>query len=264
MSQFKIKKSFTQKHPPPSNGGFVLSEEGASSKTPPFVVPDDLKQDIATVVRGTRIERLLDQGGGPCFDRCAIGYALLLILGWKPQPVLGGLHYRCGPDPRRDTISFCGPEGVGVIWNGLFWAHIWLEFQDHFLDFSAGDWRGLNWDQPSPDGTPSFGEPHWDAPPPEFLWIPKQDAIRPRGQSSPDLGKVWYTGFDHSTFSPDRIKLFWTSMLETVATPGMKLYLQRSEKRMNLRERAHAAQRGEYLPRPKGADVPDSMTIIGL
>jgi hypothetical protein len=54
------------------------------------VIPDDLKTDIATSVRGVEFYGL-DQIGGLCLQRNSVGYLLMMMLGWKCNVVFGGL-----------------------------------------------------------------------------------------------------------------------------------------------------------------------------
>jgi hypothetical protein len=71
-----------------------------------IIVPDDLKTDIATSVRSIEFT-VPGAVGGQCLQRTCVGYVLLRELGWRCEIALGGMVYRVGPDPSRQTFSGC-------------------------------------------------------------------------------------------------------------------------------------------------------------
>ena len=98
------------------------------------VVPNDIKFDIASVVR------TFEFGGmdwGTCLARAAVGNTTLIECGLTPRLVAGGMLYRVGPHRRRDTIRFCLPDNrggylapmdsasylIGHVWNETEWGN---------------------------------------------------------------------------------------------------------------------------------------------
>ena len=95
-------------------------------------LPGDLQRDIAQSVRSVEL-RLLDEGtmqrivGGLCAPRAIVGARLLQLLKLPAKIMLGGMIYRVGPDPVRDTVPFCGPDNQAVnITVNSFLGHYWV------------------------------------------------------------------------------------------------------------------------------------------
>jgi hypothetical protein len=222
---------------------------------PHYTVPDDLKADIATAVRAIPlISPVSSAEGGHCFIRTLLGHVLMTKLGLDCQIALGGLIYRVGPDPARDVVAFCGPGNAGAIVNGVFVGHMWLEFQDHFIDFSVGDWRGIDLSKLEREaGLQDMGEVQWEITPPEFFWVPKREVMPVPGQQTPDLGKAWYTGFRGDQLpKPESIR-------EIIDDPEMHRNFARLSEHFALKERAWAAQNGHTAIRYSGV-----LKMLGL
>ena len=104
----------------------------------PITDPDFLK-GIAITVRSV-VFYGSDPNGGLCMLRALVGLQALQNCNVDASLHIGSLLCRVGPDERRDTITFCGPGNAGRD-EGF---HAWIEVGDHILDFSVGDWRGLD------------------------------------------------------------------------------------------------------------------------
>jgi hypothetical protein len=158
-------------------------------------VPDDIKTDIAKVVRS--IDWTITGWGGPgglCFFRAFSGLLTLQKLGIAAKPTLGGMVYRAGPDPRRDVVAFCGEGNIGRRKGLNLLAHWFVVSSDDIIDFSVGDWK----ENPKllPDDGAELGPVQWTAPSlPEFFWAPFEQFQPSPSAFTPDLGRAWYTGF---------------------------------------------------------------------
>jgi hypothetical protein len=71
---------------------------------------DDITITIAHIVRTFEFT---GSDGGNCLARAVIGHATLRACGLRAKLVAGGLLYRAGPDPQRDTLRFCLSDGRG-------------------------------------------------------------------------------------------------------------------------------------------------------
>jgi hypothetical protein len=106
-------------------------------------VPEDIKRDIAKVVRSVD---LADDGSdkGGCFFRAMVGWVALMLLGIAAKPALGGMVYRAGPDEYSDVVAFCGEGNVGRQLPdsdaGLL-GHFFLVSGNNLVDFSVRDWK---------------------------------------------------------------------------------------------------------------------------
>jgi hypothetical protein len=153
-------------------------------------------------------------GGGLCLLRCLSGEAALVTLGITGyRLVIGGLLYRAGPDPLRDTVGFADEKGRGnFLPDGTFFGHTWLQAGESIIDFSCGDWQG-DAAAAQKAGTDNFQQLEnlpptvWQRLPPQFIWqhrsgleptsaTRKAEAEKNGGQLAPPLGRAWYMGFD--------------------------------------------------------------------
>lgn len=206
--------------------------------------PDDLKADIAKMVRLVDLD-LYDAGkrvvvdGGLCTWRAWVGCTALRQLGIATAIVFGGLLYRVGPDDERDIIRFAGPGNVGCATaDGLF-GHCWLECGDDFIDFAAGDWRAM-----TPDDEDVIGPIMWQIDPPQFVWQPQTSLRREPGQITPELGQIWYTGWQGC--QPDMREWFgkYQPLLPTITA-----HVDECCRRAALRQRIWAARNGVVVLR---------------
>jgi hypothetical protein len=106
------------------------------------VMPDDLKIDIAHVVRTFCFTGV---DAGTCLARAAIGHAVLHACGLPARLIPGGMLYRCGPHRRRDILRFCLSDNRGGYLHtgndAYLIGHVWVEVGDEIADFSVGDWQ---------------------------------------------------------------------------------------------------------------------------
>jgi hypothetical protein len=179
-------------------------------------VPCDLTDDIARAI-GTVS---LTQMGGSCIPYVQIACEVLKRLGFCPRIEIGAALFRCGANERRDTISYCGPNNMGVMVPDYgFVGHAWLRLGADLVDFT--DWArmaevgyltlGATADDPfaAPDARAiaraerDLGPPALASPPPAYLWrlsAPLTTAWRPSG--SPEIGEFWYGPFDRRNGVP--------------------------------------------------------------
>jgi hypothetical protein len=157
-------------------------------------IPDDIKIDIAKVVRSVDWRSVIKDGY--CFGRAATGHFLLTQLGIPAKLVFGGLVYRAGPDPSRDLLCYCDGYGYGCMIKGKIFAHQWIQSNNDLVDFSVGDWRE---DGARPinavEAEVSAGlvPINWTAPElPDFFWAPIHQFAQ---AGHPELGEVRYTQF---------------------------------------------------------------------
>src|SRR5215469_6104353 len=161
-------------------------------------LPGDLQRDIAQSVRSVEL-RLLDEGtmqrivGGLCAPRAIVGARLLQLLKLPAKIMLGGMIYRVGPDPVRDTVPFCGPDNQAVnITVNSFLGHYWVESADMVVDFSVGDWRTLDLPDYNLVGASALPPIEWHLTPPDFWWVPKEAVAQVPGERTPPFGKAYY------------------------------------------------------------------------
>ena len=98
------------------------------------LVSAEKKAAIADVVRNFEF----DFGpGGSCWYRVVSGlYLLNTVLGLRADPCFGAMLYRCGPDPIRDVVAFCGPGNAGcwAMTEGGFLGHVWIRLGDDLIE----------------------------------------------------------------------------------------------------------------------------------
>ena len=173
-------------------------------------VPDGIKRDIAKVVRSIEYQYVADPfpGGGKCAWQNLTGQVVLWKLNIAAKIALGGLVYRVGPDEQRDVVAFCGAGNVGMKNAIGLGGHYFLVSGDNIVDFSVGDWRKISIHAPEYErltGQTPLDPVQWTVEPPEFFWAERNTLMQPQdGTFTPELGRVWYTGwqgeppdFDH-------------------------------------------------------------------
>jgi hypothetical protein len=159
-----------------------------------IIVPDDIKADVAGIVRSVDLYDGLP--GGRCSFRTYCGWMVLHHLGLPVRRAIGGMAYQAGPDPVRDVVGFCGRDWQGCIQEGIFAGHCWLISGNDFVDFSVGDWRLVSETPLYLPGTPDMDPIQWTAPPlPEFFWSDKTAFLTRAPAKELQLGQAWYTGF---------------------------------------------------------------------
>lgn len=227
------------------DAGYPKGTGTGAATAPAIVIPDDIKRDIAKIVRAIEWPPV---EGGKCFYRNMTGWMVFQHLELPAKPAFGGMVYRAGPHEYRDIVGFCGEGNVGrIAADGAFLGHFWLILGDDFVDFSVGDWQRDNQTIPEyipamPEGAQLPFDPSkpvlWTAPPlPDFHWANREN-FKPTGYS-PDLGRAFYTGFAGDP--PD-----FEKMMDNVF-PGLKeAYptIVRNMKAVALKERVWAAING--------------------
>jgi hypothetical protein len=148
---------------------------------------------IAKVIRAIEFKGLPDLGGH-CLFNCLVAMQAMHSCGIASTLHVGSLVYRIGPDPHLDVVAFCGPGNAGGDYQGFKLFHAWVQAgDDDILDFSVGDWRGLDYAAEVTDGRPASRPPIWTVEPPDYWRLPRKQAVggwRPEG--SPELGEAWY------------------------------------------------------------------------
>jgi hypothetical protein len=194
-------------------------------------IPDQLKIAIARIVRG--VSYINPTPGGNCTIRALFGRTVLQACGLRSAVIPGGMLYRCGPDPQRDTIRFCSPppdQRGGYLYGGMMVGHIWNELGDDLIDFSAGDWKaetdiveGSDMDLSDKE----LGPIQWDIPPPPFIWQGAITLKRPwRSTGEPPIGRAWYAPWaskkhpDCSGYD-DVLEMMRPSIIESVRRSGI-------------------------------------------
>jgi hypothetical protein len=218
------------------------------SPTEAFEIPEDIKTDIATVVRSVDWQTVVPQAG-LCFFRAVTGWLVLTDLGIPAMPTLGGMVYRCGPDEERDTLAFCGARNAGCVLDRHFLGHYWILSGNDFVDFSVGDWRKNSISLPDycPPGVPKLDPIQWTVPdPPDFFWA-HEDTFKASGLT-PELGKAWYTGFR----ADSRTRHEFTEMINDLLPTLKKCrdgHLLKAYEYYALKERLFAAREGHTAVR---------------
>jgi hypothetical protein len=178
-------------------------------------------------------------GEGCCFGRAATGHLVLTELGIPSKLVFGGLLFRAGPDPLRDLLCFCGPNGQGCVIAGKIFAHQWIQSGRNIVDFSVGDWREdaerpANEVEAHQSGIKDFAI-QWTAPElPDFVWTDREHLTQ---GGHPAVGQARYTGF---TRNPPDV----TSKLESVLFKQVQPQLGQAYEHYKLKERLSAARQG--------------------
>jgi hypothetical protein len=183
-------------------------DEGSMMVGSNSAIDDDVKADIARVVRSIIFK---NADGGTCMWRNGIGYMTLRLLGFKPTVCVGGMLFRAGQDPLRDTVSFCGPGNKGQLVAGHFVGHIWLEMDSELIDFTGADWPSLDADTIELD---NLGTIQWKVRPPVFVWATRK-LFTWQATGHPKLGEHWY-GPWHGEPLPD----LFDELIQSVAPFG--------------------------------------------
>jgi hypothetical protein len=222
-------------------------------------VPDDIKRDIAKVVRSVEFQFVDDVGidksveqegafiGGMCLFRNLAGQVMLWKLEIAAKIALGGMIYRTGPDERRDVVAFCGENNTGVKTALGLGGHYFLISGDNIVDFSVGDWKADSAHAPEHEhlmGLAPTEPAHWEIEPPDFFWA-ERSAFTPRdGTFTPELGRAWYTGWSGEPPDFDRLFDDFEPTLKSVTkhlNHGIKFYA--------LKERLFAMRNGHTAMR---------------
>jgi hypothetical protein len=161
------------------------------------VMPDDLKIDIARVVRTFCFTGV---DAGTCLARAAIGHAVLHACGLPARLIPGGMLYRCGPHRRRDTLRFCLPDNRGGYLHtgndAYLIGHVWVEVGDEIADFSVGDWQAeadLIYENTVDPADRALGPIEWWVSPPQFIWQSAASLKTGwRAYGEPMIGQSWY------------------------------------------------------------------------
>lgn len=159
-------------------------------------IPDDVKADIAHVVRSVNVVT----EGGTCWFRQTAGVIVLnsLCLGVPVKRQFGSMIYRAGPHPQWDVVAFCSYSNTARLDESGYLGHAWIEVGDDLVDFTVGDWK------PQAQRCVQLGTEAgedcadkpitWTAPDlPDFFWRPRnvlKGSWKPSGE--PDLGEAWY------------------------------------------------------------------------
>jgi hypothetical protein len=211
-------------------------------------IADDIKRDIAKVVRSIYWQLAVGMVGGMCFWRCMTGWTTLRARGIPAQPALGGMIYRAGPDERRDVVAFCGQGNAGRHVDGGILAHYFIVSGNNIVDFSVGDWEENSRMLPDIEvpGTEPLGAVCWTAPPlPEFFWADRSNFMPNPSAYTPDLGHAWYTGF-----ADDAAGLLEQLIEDAVASLRMAFpHIARGIEHYALKERLFAVRGGHTAVR---------------
>jgi len=204
------------------------------TKTLMPVLPDDIKMSIAAIVRQFEFRVKDRELVGSCFWRAILADAVFKSCHLNSRLVAGGMLYRAGYDPMRDTLRFCLPKNnLGGYLNDHLVGHIWNEIDGEIADFSCGDWVAEAITQAQTDlfgHKLGFVEWESEAIPDEFLWQPARplkSAWKTHGE--PKLGRIWYTGWDRRR-SPDFTR---DDGVIEMATPSIENYIEE----LRIRER---------------------------
>jgi hypothetical protein len=220
-----------------------------SPSTQSFEIPDDVKTDIAKVVRSVDWRPTIPEGG-LCFLRALTGWLVLTDLEIPAKPVLGGMVYRAGLDEQRDVLPFCGPGYVGCTMYGRFLGHYWVLSGNDFVDFSVGDWKenAHALEDYCPPGMQSLDPIQWTAPElPAFFWADRSLFAGIIGRT-PSLGKAWYTGFAGDSRTSEKFQNQIDHFIPTLRA-ARKGHLLEVYKYYALKERLFAAREGHTAVR---------------
>jgi hypothetical protein len=202
------------------------------------IYPDDIKLDIARIVRSID---WVGAAGGTCFFRMASGHVVLGYLAIPSAMALGGMVARIGPDPERDVVAFCGEGNLGRKDAGGMLAHYWLLVGGDLVDFSVGDWPLVCSEWEVTRTGRALPSPHWTIDLPKYHWAPRSafDWDAAVDGFTPELGRVWYTGF---AGDPPP----WNAMLEDIAPllRQIRHHVREQVEKLALKERVWAAQNG--------------------
>ena len=161
------------------------------------LISPDLMEDIADCVRMFQVNG--GEPGGNCVPRALIGQIVLRECGLNSRLVAGGMLYRVGKHRRRDTLRFCLPNNKGGYLGAHLIGHVWNEYADQLVDFSACDWKAEAEEIYATTSDPedrALGPVEWVVSAPEFIWQSADTlkaAWRPCGE--PTAGNLWYGGW---------------------------------------------------------------------
>jgi hypothetical protein len=96
---------------PQDEGNMIVGSRSA--------VPDDIKADIARVVRSIKFT---GSTGGDCLLRGRDRPPRVATFGWKPKFCVGGMLYCAGPSAIRDTMVFCAQGNAGQMVDRSKWT----------------------------------------------------------------------------------------------------------------------------------------------
>lgn len=216
-----------------------------------ITLPDDIKRDIAAVAQAVELVTT----GGICHFRAITGMFALALAGIEHRHVersIGGVIFRAGPDERRDSVAYCGPNNVGCIIDGAFLGHTWLRVAGELVDFSVGDWRhqiplDYDWDSERlgeiARKEAALDPVVWTVDPPSYHWGPWQDFMPPANTTrcTPELGRAWYVGFHGTDADREQLNDLSPRMLE-MANIGLPAQRELAEQ-LDLRRRVAAWRR---------------------
>lgn len=169
-----------------------------------MTIPDEIKCDIAKLVR--RVSFMNPTGGtaSTCAYRAVVGGEVLHQLGVPVTVELGGT-VRVGWHETRDVVAFCGPGNCGTMMPYGLVAHYFLTRGSEIIDFSVADWKNFQ-DEGGEEialltsgakvgDSDAFGNMQWVTTLPDFHWEPREQFEPVLGRHTPDIGKKWYTQF---------------------------------------------------------------------
>jgi hypothetical protein len=110
--------------------GEAKRRQMAAAKT--FPLDESIKTDIAGIVS---MFRFAEVPGGSCVPRACLGQAVLAACGIRSRLVAGGMLFRAGPHPIRDTLRFALPNNRGGFYQGAVIGHVWNECEHDLIDF---------------------------------------------------------------------------------------------------------------------------------
>jgi hypothetical protein len=126
--------------------------------------------------------------GGNCMLRALVGLQALQNCNVDANLHIGSLLCRVGPDDHRDVVAFCGPGNAGY-GHGF---HAWLGVGDDIIDFSVGEWRGL--DPVAHEiamGMNPMDPVQWTVTLPNYWRKPRAEVVDPwRSVGTPELGEA--------------------------------------------------------------------------
>lgn len=237
------------------NRGHVRAQSWASgvpkSSKPSIIIPDDIKDRIAAVVRSYVLPFR-----SACWFRAIIGNFVLHTLGIEASVAIGSMVYRAGPDEWRDVMAYTGPGNIGYITpEGSFLGHAWLQTDTDIIDFSVADWceaDGLDGDveelitadRALRDANNNLGAIQWTAPPlPKYFWRPvdsfpkwQQWCEGDKATHTPRLGECWY-GPMRTTSRDEAYRRFRMISDELVADSLVVNLLKNNIESFRLKER---------------------------
>jgi hypothetical protein len=159
-------------------------------------IPDDIKRDIAKVVRSIQWDAV-GLVGGMCFFNMLTGYSTLCALNVDVTPAVGGMIFRAGPDQYRDVVAWCGAGNLASRTpTGGVLAHYYLTGGNDIVDFSVGDWKtdSVNLPDACFGKTVDLGPVRWGVELPDYFWGNRSSFERDTDAKTPAIGRAWYGG----------------------------------------------------------------------